>query len=442
MAFDGRLWLRDHFALEKRGTSVRTEFQAGCTTYLAMVYIVVVNPTILSNAGMDRGAVFVATCLVAAIASALMGFFANLPIALAPAMGLNAYFAFTAVKTYGMPWQVALGAVFIAGAAFFLIALVGWGEKLFTGIPDSLKRGIVVGIGLFLALIGLNQMGVVVRGESLLQLGDLTAPPTLLACLGFLVMTALAARKFSGAILVGIAVTWVLGIAFKAAPMPPSIPISLPPSILPVFGQLDIKGAWSAANSLSVILSFFLVAVLDNASSLHAVSVQTGLKEKDHTPGEYAAEVVDSGAAVLSSVLGTSTALSFLESLTGVHAGGRTGLTAMFTALLFALTLIFAPLATDIPVFATAPALLLASCQMMRGMHDQSWDDYDEFLPAVVVAVTIPFTLSIVTGVGLGFVVHLIMKLAMGKRNEVQPAVWIIVVLWILVVVLPASHQF
>jgi AGZA family xanthine/uracil permease-like MFS transporter len=424
------------FGLREHGVTVRTELLAGLTTYLTMAYIVVVNPSILAAAGIDHGAAFVATCIAAAIGSAAMGLMANLPLALAPGMGLNAYFTFTVVKGMGVPWQVALGAVFISGLVFLVISVLRVREWLINAIPMTLKLGIGAGIGLFLGLIGMHEMGLVAGNPvTLVALGDVDKTPTLLACLGFLIMAGLSARGMRGAILIGILVIAALGIPFGLTELHGVV--SAPPSLAPTFLQLDIRGALSLGVT-TVVLTFLLVDVLDNAGTLIATTQRAGLMRPDGTvPRLREALLADSGGAIIGSVLGTSTTTSYIESAAGIQAGGRTGLTAVTVAVLFLLTLFFAPVATAIPAFATAPALVFVACLMARALRDIGWDDATEYVPAVMVAIGIPFTFSIATGIELGFVVYAVVKVAAGRIEQVPGAVWLIAGLSVLKFALP-----
>jgi AGZA family xanthine/uracil permease-like MFS transporter len=419
------------FQLAANNTSVRTELLAGLTTYLTMAYIAVVNPAILAPSGIDQGAAFVATCIAAAAGSAAMGWFANLPLALAPGMGLNAFFTFTLVKGMGVPWPVALGVVFLAGVLFLLVSLLRVREWLITAIPLSLKLGIGAGIGLFLGLIGLEDMHVVVADQAtLVTLGPLGQPRTLLALIGFLIIAALAARGVRGAILIGIIVTALLGVPLGLTQLHGVV--ELPPSLAPTFLKLDIAGALSQS-LVAAVLTLFLVDVLDNAGTLIATTHRAGLMRADGTvPRLREALLADSFGAILGALLGTSTTCSYIESAAGIQAGGRTGLTALMVAALFLLTLFFAPVATAIPSFATAPALVFVACLMLRALADIDWQDATEYVPAVVVALAMPFTFSITSGIGLGFVVYVVVKLAAGRVREIPGAAWTIAALSVL----------
>ncbi|MBN8890684.1 MAG: guanine permease [Acetobacteraceae bacterium SCN 69-10] len=407
------------------GTTPRTEILAGLTTWLAMAYIVAVNPHILATTGMDQGAVFTATCLAAGLASIAMGLFANFPLALAPGMGLNAYFAFAVVGGMKVPWQVALGAVFLSGVLFLIVSLLRLREWLINAIPLSLKLGIGAGIGFFLAIIGLQGMGLVVKSPAtLVTLGNLTDHKTLLACLGFIMMAGLNARGISAAVLIGILATAAIGIPLGLTQFQGVV--SMPPSLAPTFLQMDIPGALGLGLA-GIVLTFFLVDLLDNAGTLIATTHRAGLMNRDGTvPRLRQALTADSGGAILGSVLGTSTVTSYIESAAGIQAGGRTGLTAVVTGVLFLLTLFLAPLARSIPEFATAPALVFVACLMARALKDLNWDDASDYLPAIVTAIAMPFTFSIATGIGLGFIVHALVKTIAGRAGEVGGAVWLI----------------
>ncbi|MGG5809260.1 NCS2 family permease [Falsiroseomonas sp. CW058] len=416
------------FQLSERGTTPRTEVMAGLATYLTMVYIVVVNPSIMAAAGIDPGAAFVATCLAAAIGSALMGLLANFPIALAPGMGLNAYFAFAVVGAMGIPWQVALGAVFISGMIFFLVSVLKIREWLVNGIPLSLKLGIAAGIGFFLGLIGLRGMGLVVANQAtLVGLGPLSVTSTLIACAGFVIIAGLVARRVPGAIVLGILATALIGLPFGLTSFRGIV--SAPPSLAPTFLQMDLAGALGVG-LVGIVFTFFLVDLLDNTGTLIATTHRAGLMRRDGTvPNLGRALTADSGGAMIGAALGTSTTVSYIESAAGIQAGGRTGLTALTVAVLFLLTLFLAPLATSIPGFATAPALVFVACLMAKGLQDIAWDDETEYLPAIVTALAMPFTFSIATGIGLGFLTYALVKTVAGRAAEVHGAVWLLAAL-------------
>jgi len=413
------------FGLSAHNTTPRRELLAGLTTWLTMVYIAIVNPGILAASGMDKGAVFTATCLAAATASAAMGLFANLPLALAPGMGLNAYFTFAVVKGMGLSWQVALGAVFLSGCLFLVVSLLRVREWLINAIPLSLKLGIGAGIGFFLALIGLEGMGLVVaHPATLVTLGHLGNTSTLLACAGFLLIAGLAARGVPGSIIIGILAITLAGLPYGLTRF--AGVMDMPPSLAPTFLQMDIAGALSLG-AAAVVLTFFLVDVLDNAGTLIATTQRSGLMRPDGSvPKLREALLADSGGAMLGAALGTSTVTSYIESAAGIQAGGRTGLTALTVAALFLLTLFLAPLATAIPGFATAPALVFVACLMAASLRDLNWDDATEYMPAIVLALAMPFTFSIATGMALGFITYAALKLLAGRAGEIPVAVWVI----------------
>lgn len=417
--------LERFFGLKANGTSIPVELTAGLTTFLTMSYIVVVNPQILAAAGIDPGAAFVATCLAAAIGSLAMGLVANYPIALAPGMGINAYFAFTVVGAMGVPWQTALGAVFLSGCLFLLVSLLRIREWLVNSIPLSLKLGIGAGIGLFLGLLGLHGMGVVVaKPATLVGLGSMGAPATLLACAGFVLMAGLAARRIPGAILIAIASVTLAAVPFGLVTF--TGVVAPPPSLLPTLLQLDVAGALKVGIA-SVVFAFFLVDLLDNMGTLIATLHRAGLMRADGTvPRLRQVLLADSSGALVSSLLGTSPAVSYIESASGIAAGGRTGLTAVVVAGLFLLSLLFAPLALAVPAFATAPALLFVACSMLGALRDIAWNDPTEALPAAVTAVGIAFTFSIATGIALGFITYVGVKAIAGRWSEIGGAVWVI----------------
>ena len=419
------------FQLQANGTNVRREAVAGLTTFLTMAYIVFVNPAILQLAGMDFGAVFMATCLAAAFGSAFMGLYANYPIALAPGMGLNAYFTFGVVKGMGYSWETALGAVFISGLIFLALSLLKVREWIVNAIPMSMKLGIAAGIGLFLAIIALQNARIVVaHPATLVTIGDLKSLPVLLAAIGFALITALSARKIPGAIIISIltvtAIAVGLGVAeFKGI-------ASTPPSIAPTFMAMDIKGALGIG-LWTIIFVFLFVDLFDNTGTLIGIAHQGGFLDKDgKLPRIGRALVVDSTSASVGAVLGTSTTTSYIESVAGVEAGGRTGLTAVVVALCFLLATFFAPLAGTVPAFATAPALLYVACLMARVLKDIDWEDPTEFVPAMVTAIAMPLTFSIAHGIGVGFIVYAAIKILAGRWSDMKIAVPIIAGLFIL----------
>ncbi len=404
------------------------------TTYLTMCYIAVVNPQILSEAGMDHGAVFVATCLAAAIACAAMGLYANYPIALAPGMGINAFFTYGVVLGMGHPWQVALGALFISGVCFVIISVLPIRTWIVNAFPRSLKMATAAGIGFFLALIAMRNAGLVVTNEdTLVGLGDVTSWSVVLAIVGLVLIAALDALKRAGAVLIGILAVTAIGLLVGEASWEGAV--SAIPSLAPTLGQLRIGAAFDAA-LFGVIFAFLFTDLFDTSGTLIAVSKQGNLLDSSgNLPRLRHAVIVDSGASVLGSVLGTSSVTSYIESAAGVKAGGRTGLTSVTVAVLFLLTLFLSPLASTIPDFATAAALLFVASVMIRNMAEIDWSDATEYVPAVVLAVTIPFSFSIAHGIAAGFITYAAIKLLSGRFGQLRPAVAVLAVLFVLKIV-------
>lgn len=419
------------FQLKAHNTNVRTEILAGITTFLTMAYILFVNPSILGETGMDKGAIFVATCLATAIGSAIMGLIANYPIALAPGMGLNAFFTYTVVLHMGHTWQVALGAVFLSACMFFIISIFRIREWIINSIPLALRSAIAAGIGLFLALIALKESGIVVANQAtLVGMGDLAKPAPLLAILGFILIVALEARRVTGAVMIGILVVTFISIAIGVSQF--GGVVSMPPSLAPTFLQLDIKGALDIG-LFSVIFAFLFVDLFDNSGTLIGVAKRAGLMGKDgHMPKMGRALIADSSAAMVGSLLGTSTTTSYIESAAGVSAGGRTGLTAIVVALLFLLALFFAPLAGNVPAFATAPALFFVAVLMASGLAEIDWDDLTVAAPVVVTALAMPLTFSIANGIAFGFITWTACKLLSGRFRELNPALVILSILFVI----------
>ena len=411
------------FRLQERGTSVRTEVLAGCTTFLTLSYIIFVNPLILGGAGMDPGAVLVATCLAAAFGSLVMGVYANYPIALAPGMGLNAYFAAIAVGTMGLSWQVALGAVFCSGVLMLILSVLPVRAWVVNSIPRSQKVAIAAGIGFFLMIIGLRNAGAVVGNEAtLVALGNLTQWPVILALLAFFGIVALEHRQVPGAVLICILVVAGFGWLAGLSPAPESL-VAAPPSLEPTLFQLDITAAFEVG-LLAIVFAFLMVDLFDTSGTLVAVLNEAGLTDDDgKVPGLRRALVADSSATIVGSMLGTSTTTSYIESAAGVRAGGRTGLTAVVVAALFLGALLLAPVATAVPAYATAPAILFVGCVMARAMRNIDWNELTECVPAIVTALAMPFTYSIATGIGLGFITYVMVKLVAGRGSDLNAAV-------------------
>jgi AGZA family xanthine/uracil permease-like MFS transporter len=417
-----------YFGLSEQGTDVRTEFIAGVTTFLTMVYIVFVNPLILGKTGMDQGAVFVATCVAAAVSTLVMALYANYPIALAPGMGINAFFAFTVVLTYKYTWQQALAAVFCSGVLFFLISVFRIRQYVIDAIPQNLKLAVSTGVGLFLGIIALEEAKVVIdHPATLVTLGDLTNPQPVLMLLGFVLIAGLNYRRILGGTLIGILAVTAIGLPFGLAKF--TGVVSVPPSIAPTFLQLDFSRV-TELTFITVVFAILFVDVFDNAGTLIGVTHRTGLMKNGKLARMKEALISDSFAAMFGALIGTSTTTSYIESAAGVSAGGRTGLTAAFVALFFLLALFFAPLAGMIPAYASAAALLYVACVMARGLAEIDWEDVTEYAPAVVTAITMPLTYSIATGIGLGFITYTLAKLIGGKIREAAPAIVVLAILF------------
>lgn len=420
--------LERYFRLSEHETSVRTELLAGVTTFLTMAYIIFVNPEILSSTGMDKNAVFVATCLAAALGSLIMALVANWPIGMAPGMGLNAFLAFTVVGALGYSWQQALGAVFISGVIFVIITVTGIRSWLIAGIPASLRSAIAAGIGLFLAIIALTSSGIVVANPATkIALGDLTEPAALYAILGFFIIASLDAMRVKGAILIGILAVTVTSMllghnTFNGI-------VSAPPSLAPTFMQMDILGALHTG-FVHVILVLVLVEVFDATGTMIGVAKRAGLISEGRPGRLNRALFADSTAIVAGSMIGTSSTTAYAESAAGVQAGGRTGLTALVVAVLFLLALFFSPLAGSVPAYATAPALLYVAGLMLREITEINWNDVSEATPAALTALMMPFTYSIANGLAFGFISYVVLKVCTGRWRELHPASVIVAALF------------
>ena len=419
------------FGLERHGTNIRVESLAGLTTFLAMVYITVVNPSILSETGMDFGAVFVATCIAGAFGSIVMGLHGNYPIAQAPGMAQNGFFAFGVVLGMGHTWQTALGTVFISGVIFVVLSVTQVREWLVNAIPRNLKYGMAAGIGLFLGFIALRNAGIIVAHDvTLVALGDIASFESIACIIGFVTIAALSARKVRGAVIIGILIVAVIG--WLSGNTEFNGVVSLPPSIAPVFLQLDIVAAFQLS-MVTVILSMLIVDVFDTAGTLIGVSTRAGLvDEQGKLPRLGKALLSDSSATVVGALAGTSSTTSYIESAAGVEAGGRTGLTAVVCGLLFFGCLFFAPLAQSVPAYATASALLFVACLMARSLADIEWSDITESAPAVIAAIAMPLSFSIAEGIGLGFISYILIKIVSGRASDCSPAACVIAVIFAL----------
>ena len=423
--------LERFFALAQHGTDVRTEVTAGVTTFLTMAYIAFVNPQILSEAGMPFDAVFVATCLAAALSTLVMGLYANYPIALAPGMGLNAFFAYGVVLGLGHTWQAALGAVFVSGVLFLILSILPVRRWIVEAIPQGLKLAIVAGIGLMLGVIALRNAGIVQASEAtLITAGELLAPGPVLSLLGFCAIVALSARRVPGAAIIGI-----LGVSAVGLPLGLSEwqgIASLPPDPTPTLFALDITGALQAS-MIVVILAFLMVDLFDTTGTLIGVAHQAQLlDDRGRLPGVKRALIADSAGTVGGAVLGTSPVTSYIESATGADAGGRTGLTAVVVAGLFVACLFLAPLAGSIPAQATSAAILYVACLMVRPLVDVDWHDVTEAAPAIMTGIAIPLTFSIADGIGIGLLTYVLVKVMVGRWKECSPMLFAVALLFAL----------
>jgi AGZA family xanthine/uracil permease-like MFS transporter len=443
------------FALRERQTDVRTEVLAGVTTFMTMAYILFVNPSVLGSAGMDRNAVLLATAVGAGLVSIMMGVFVNYPIVLAPGLGLGAFYAFTVVIGMGVPWQTALGAVFISGLIFIVLTVTRVRQILVEGIPPALKQAITVGIGLFITIIGLKMAGlmsirlslmpptveklVAAKGnitpasfETIIEMGRLTEPKALLSLFGLLLISVLMALRIRGAILVGIVTSTVLAILTGVVTIPAGFnPVAIPDFSRNAFLALDIWGALQMG-LLTIIFTFTFVELFDTMGTLVGTATKAGLMDKDgHFPGIGKAMTVDAVGVSIGALLGTSTITSYIESAAGIGVGGRTGLTAVVCGALFLLALFFTPLAALIPDAATAPALIIVGAMMMEGVRNIDFTDFSEGLPAFLTITLMPFTYSIANGISAGLVFYPLLKLVTRRGSEVH---WIVYIMAVLVI--------
>lgn len=425
------------FKLRELGTNVRTEVLAGSTTFLTMMYIIIVNPAILSSAGVPFNQVFIATIAAAVIGTLIMALFANYPIAIAPGMGMNAYFA-SVVATQGVSYQTVFGTVLLAGILFLLLTFTKFRELLIESIPASLKYGITSGIGLFIAFIGLRMSGIVVANPgTFVAFGDLHKPVTILSIGGLFITFILIARKVKGALFIGMLLTAVIG--YFMGMLQIKGVVSAPPEM--VFFDLDIQGVFS--NSLyTVVFAFLLVTIFDTTGTMIGVAEQANLMEKGKLPRAKSALIADAAATTVGAMFGTSPSSAYIESSSGVAAGGRSGLTSLVVAVLFLVALFFSPLVSAISSLSaiTAPALIIVGCYMMDGLGKINWKDFDEAFPAFTVILTMPLTSSIATGIAIGFITYPIIKLVSGKGKEVHPIIYVFGVIFIIQMVFFPGH--
>ena len=418
------------FKLKESNTNIQTELLAGFTTFITMAYIIFVNPQMMSSTGMDLGASFVGTCVAAAIACIAMGFYSNWPIGLAPGMGLNAFFTYTVVGEMGYTWEIALGAVFLAGILFWIMSVTPIRQWMLESIPMNLRIAMGSGVGLFIGFIGLKNGGIIVSNEAtLISIGDLLKVETLLAMLGFLLIAILAVRRIPGAILIGVMMVTLISIFVGIIQFQGLI--SYPPAFMPVFMKLDILGALDLA-MISVIMSFLFVNLFDTAGTLLGVANQARLVDEDGNIHNLdKALKADSSSSAFGAFLGCAPVTSYVESSAGVEAGGRTGLTAVTVGCLFLIAVFFSPLASIIPAHATAGALIYVAILMMSGMEKLNWSDSSELLPALIIIVMIPLTFSIANGIALGFISYVVLKIASGQFKKISSGAWFLTMIFL-----------
>jgi|TARA_B110000444_G_scaffold119981_1_gene112762 AGZA family xanthine/uracil permease-like MFS transporter len=418
------------FKLQANGTNVGTEVLAGCTTFITMVYIIFVNPQMMAASGMDQGASFVGTCIAAAIACFVMGLYANWPVGMAPGMGLNAFFTYTVVGEMGYSWQIALGAVFLAGIIFVVMSVTRLRRWMLDSISLNLRVAMGAGVGLFIGFIGLKSGGIIVaNGATFLSLGDFTQPQTLLAGFSFLSIAILSIRRIPGAIIIGI--LGVTSIAIMMGLVEFNGLVAAPPSLAPTLMQLDIVGAFDVA-MISVIIAFLFVNLFDTAGTLLGVANRAGLiDEQGNAKNLDRALKADSSSSVLGAFFGCPPVTSYVESSAGVEAGGRTGLTAVVVGSLFLLAIFFSPLAAIVPAYATAGALIYVAMLMLSGMEALDWSDMTEILPALVTIIMIPLSFSIANGIALGFITYVAVKFFAGKNADITLGAWFLTVIFL-----------
>ena len=418
------------FKLQDNHTTIKKEFLAGFTTFITMAYIIFVNPQMMAESGMNQGAIFVGTCLAAAVACFVMGFFANWPIGLAPGMGLNAFFTYTVVGEMGYSWEIALGTVFLAGILFFIMSVTKLRSWMIDSIPLNLRIAMGAGVGLFIGLIGLKNGGIIVSNQvTLLSLGDFTKLETLLAAIGFLIIAILSVRKIPGAIIIGILTTTCVALFLGLIQY--NGLVSYPPEIAPTFLKLDILGALNLG-MLTVIMSFLFVNLFDTTGTLLGVATRANLIDIDgKTNNLDKALKADSSASIFGTFFGCSPVTSYVESSAGVEAGGRTGLTAVVVGILFIVAMFLSPLASIIPPYATAGALIYVAILMLGGMEKLNWSHASELLPALVILVMIPLTFSIADGIALGFLTYVSLKLFIGEFKDISSGAWFLTAIFI-----------
>ena len=424
-------FLERTFKLELNNTSIKQEFIAGFTTFITMAYIIFVNPQMMAASGMDLGASFVGTCIAAAIACFAMGFYSNWPVGLAPGMGLNAFFTYTVVGEMGYSWEIALGAVFLAGILFVIISVTPLRQWMLNSIPMNLRIAMGAGVGLFVGFIGLKTGGIIVQNEAtFLSLGNFKNVETLLAALGFLLILVLAIRKVIGAIIIGVLAVTISGLLLGLIQF--NGIVSSPPDLKPILLKLDILGALDVA-MISVIISFLFVNLFDTAGTLLGVASRANLiEDSGKIVNLDKALKADSTASVAGSFLGCSPVTSYVESSAGVEAGGRTGLTAVIIGTFFLIAIFFSPIASMVPSYATAGALVYVAILMLGGMERLDWSDNTELLPALIMIIMIPLTFSIANGIAIGFIAYVVLKIAARKTLDISMGAWFLFLIFVL----------
>ena len=425
-----KAFLDNFFKTKSHNTDIQTEIVAGITTFITMAYIIFVNPQMMAQTGMDHGAIFVGTCLAAALACLFMGLFANWPVGLAPGMGLNAFFTYTVVGEMGYAWETALGAVFIAGVLFFIMSITPLRRWMLDSIPLNLRVAMGAGVGLFIGFIGLKNGGIIISdGATFLSLGDFANSSTLLAGLGFLLIAILSIRKIPGAIIIGILTVTLLSIILNLVEFDGIF--ALPPDVTPVFLELDIFGALDIA-MISVIVSFLFVNLFDTAGTLFGVASRANfLDETGNIRNMDKALKADSSSSIFGSFFGCAPVTSYVESSAGIETGGRTGLTAVVIGILFLLATFLSPFAAAVPAYATSGALIYVAILMLSGMEKLNWDDQSELLPALVMVVMIPLTFSIANGIALGFLAYVSIKVFIGKFSNISSGAWFLTLVFV-----------
>ena len=425
-----KAFLDNLFKTKAHNTDIQTELVAGITTFITMAYIIFVNPQMMAQTGMDHGAIFVGTCLAAAVACLFMGLFANWPVGLAPGMGLNAFFTYTVVGEMGYAWETALGAVFIAGVLFFIMSITPLRRWMLDSIPLNLRIAMGAGVGLFIGFIGLKNGGIIISdGATFLSLGDFANSNTLLAGLGFLLIAILSIRKIPGAIIIGILTVTLLSIILNLVEFDGIF--ALPPDVTPVFLELDIFGALDIA-MISVIVSFLFVNLFDTAGTLFGVASRANfLDETGNIRNMDKALKADSSSSIFGSFFGCAPVTSYVESSAGIETGGRTGLTAVVVGILFLLATFLSPFAAAVPAYATSGALIYVAILMLSGMEKLNWDDQSELLPALVMVVMIPLTFSIANGIALGFLAYVSIKVFIGKFSNISSGAWFLTLVFV-----------